>query len=166
MQSYTIHPPAPGKGDAAEATLVADGWSWPGLIFGPFWLAWHRQWIGVLGYGVLWVALTVISRHFGVHPLAASLLSTLLNVAVALEGGQIRRWSLARAGSPATGVVTGHSMREAEAKYIVALAKAQRPAATLARTASASAASPSPLSPAWSPQGQDVIGLFPEKGGR
>lgn len=163
MQSYTIHPPAPGKGDAAEATLVADGWSWPGFIFGPFWLAWHRQWLGLLGYVLLWGALTYFGRQFGLHPLAASLLSTLLNVAVALEGSQIRRWSLARGGSPATGVVTGNNRREAEAKYIVALAAVRRP---VAAAAVQSTSVPSPQHAPWRERSEDVIGLFPEKGGR
>ena len=159
MQSYTIHPPAPGKGDAAEATLVADGWSWPAFIFGPFWLAWHRQWLGLIGYGLLWGALAWAGMHFGLHPLAASLLSSLLNAALALEGGQIRRWSLARRGSPATGVVTGVNIREAEAKYIVALAKSYS-----AASAALPKAAPWPAMRARA--ANDVIGLFPEKGGR
>jgi hypothetical protein len=152
MPSFTVHTPAAGTDE--RAIFVSDGWSWPAFIFGPFWLGWHRQWIALVGYVALWLALTYAGRLFGLHPMAASLLSTLLNIGLALEGGQIRRWTLARNAMPAVAVVSARNADEAEIKYFVA--------AGTARPADQPAAS----SPVWTARPQPVLGSFPEPGGR
>lgn len=160
MPSFTVHIPqgrtSQDRLGSERAVFVSDGWSWPAFIFGPFWLLWHRQWLGFAGYVVLWLAFTYLGRAVGLHPLAASLLSTLLNVALALEGGQIRRWSLARAGMPQAAVVSAPTISDAEVKYFIAAGQA----------ASLRGERQPASSPAWPNRDVPVIGSFPEPGGR
>lgn len=155
MPSFTVHTPA-GRSPSERIVLVSDGWSWPAFIFGPFWLLWHRQWLAFLGYVALWLALTFAGRTLGLHPVSASLLSTLLNVALALEGSQIRRWSLARAGLPASAVVSAANVDDAEVRYLMTAGQA----AGVAHRESAAAV------PVWPARTLPVIGSFPEPGGR
>lgn len=160
MPSYTVHAPASGReSDKTDgAIFVSDGWSWPGFIFGPLWLAYYRQWFGLLGYVLLWLAITAFGKWLGLHMIAASLLSTLLNIAVALEGGQIRRWTLGRHAMPAVAVVSAPNREDAEIRYLAHYA-------TNVGTSRALPMVPS-TGPAWPARTHAVLGSFPEPGGR
>lgn len=148
MQSYTVHP---GASETREdVVFVPDSWSWPALAFGPLWLAFHRQWLGLAGYLMLFALITGVGLALGLHPTAASALSLLLNAGLALEGHQIRRWRLERAGRPARAVVSARSLEDAEARYFSALPVRQPEAPR--------AAMPAVATP--------VLGVFPQPGGR
>lgn len=148
MQSYTVHPGVSGARE--DVVFVADSWSWPALAFGPLWLVWHRQWLGLAGYLVIVALITGAGLALGLHPTAASALSLLLNAGLALEGHQIRRWRLESAGHPARAVVSARSLEDAETRYFSAL-PARLPEAP--RTSVPAVAGP-------------VLGVFPQPGGR
>src|SRR4051812_50080539 len=57
MPVYTVHAPIAESAEAARAAdhfvFVRDGFHFWAFLLGPLWLAWHRVWLAVLGYGVV-----------------------------------------------------------------------------------------------------------------
>lgn len=158
MQSYTVHL---GDQDRIEdAQFVPDRWAWLGLAFGPLWLAYHRLWISAALCVILFVAISAFGISQGMNPGAASMLSTLLNVAIGFEGNSLRRWRLERKGERVVAVIAARSVEEAETRFF-SLYGGHKPAAPLP-LATASAPAPAPATGA----GVGVIGLFPQPGGR
>ncbi len=109
MRIWTVHsPPAaipPASGDEARfgpgplPVLVREGFAWPALFLGPFWLLWHREWLALLGWLVL--ALLAGLLPGGLAPWAGLGLQFLL----AASAHDLRRWTLARHGWRLDGVV-------------------------------------------------------------
>ena len=78
---------------SAAPVLVAEGFAWGALIFGPFWLFAHRAWIA----GTLTLAATLaILAASGVW--VWPVLLAALAWALGLWGHDLWRWSLARRG--------------------------------------------------------------------
>ena len=88
MRIYTAHT-RPGR----PPVLLAEGFSWGALMFGPFWLLAHRAWVA----GVLALCAWVVAAAVLPGPAAASVLAALA-WALGLFGRDLRRWSLANAG--------------------------------------------------------------------
>jgi hypothetical protein len=73
--------------------LVREGFSFAGLILGPFWLLAHRAWIaGVLALCGL-VAIPLLAPRW-----SAGVLVVSLAWLIGLFGQDLRRWALARDG--------------------------------------------------------------------
>lgn len=150
MQTYTVHLSDPGRRDAAsleKATLVPEGFAWGALAFGGLWLLWNRLWVAFALYLVVLAVLVGLIIGFQLDPLIAPLLSGLVNLLLGLEGHQIRRLSLERAGQPVVAVVAARNAEEAEARYF-ADAIGRRPAEPVAATAKSDPGA--------------FLGLFPE----
>ena len=77
----------------AEPVLVREGFSWGGLILGPFWLTAHRAWIAAA------ISLAAYVLIGAVVPAPAStFLAIGLALLIGLTGNDLRRWALEHRG--------------------------------------------------------------------
>lgn len=157
MQSYTVHLAVGGR--IEDTRFVPDRWAWLGFAFGPLWLAYHRLWITSALSVVVFLAIAGFGIAQGMNPGAASMLSTLINLAIGLEGNSLRRWKLERQGERVVAVVAARTLEEAETRYF-SHAVASRPVVLAAAPATHLPTTPAASAPAG------VIGLFPQPGGR
>jgi hypothetical protein len=102
---------------ADKAVLVREGFSWPALIFGPFWLAWRGMWLVLAFYVAVMLVVAAIARLFGLPDAAATIIATAINLLLALEGNDLLRWTLERRRYHERGVVLGNSLAEAEERF-------------------------------------------------
>jgi hypothetical protein len=121
MKLYTVHyrhEDARSVAALAErAILVRDGFSWPALAFGPVWLAWRGMWIVLAFYVAVMLVVAAAARLFGVPDGAVLVVSTAVNLVLALEGNGLYRWTLERRRYHERAVVTGASLAEAEERF-------------------------------------------------
>ena len=69
MPVYTVHAPVTNGADLPATDKFAfarDGFHFWAMIFGVFWLAWHRLWLALIGWIVLMVAVDVGLPALGV----------------------------------------------------------------------------------------------------
>jgi hypothetical protein len=150
MASYIVmEPPQSGSG---EARIFRDGFSLLAFLFAPFWLAWHRLWVEALLVLAAQILLGTLGENFGFLP-AASVLSLLVSLYVALEASALRAAGLRRRGFSDWGVVDADSVRDAEVRYAVEVGAAE-PHPSAARPAT-SAVHASPV-----PDGAPALGLL------
>ena len=116
MRLFTVHL-APGA-KPAEAVLVKEGFSWPALIFGPFWAIYHGLWPWL----AIWVGL--VACLVGIEALwpgardVLGVIDLCLSILIAAEANDIRRHTLARQGLGEVGVVGGPDHDTAARRYI------------------------------------------------
>jgi len=163
MPVYTVHQPPlrrhETESDPARIAFVRDGFSFWAFLFGALWMLAYRLWLVLLGYCVLAVAI-----HFALLKIAASpgvriTVWLLLAILVGLEASSLRRWTLRRRGWADIGVVVADDLSMAERRFYDAW------------TAGADTLPPGPppvpaARRAAAPASRDVIGLFPQPGGR
>ncbi len=126
MRFYTVHL---RKSVPEEAVLVRDGFCWPALLFGPFWMAYRRMWRELL-------VLIVVYAGIGVFGAAvSSQLAGWLNLLVALllgfEGNALARRALARRGYEETAVIAAAGRDEAELRLARAVTAMKNSEVTL-----------------------------------
>jgi Protein of unknown function (DUF2628) len=163
MPVYTVHQPSlrrhETENDPARIAFVRDGFSFWAFLLGPLWMLWHRLWLVLLGYCVVTVAI-----HFGLLKIAASpgvrgAVWLLIAILVGLEGSSLRRWTLWRRGWADMGVIVADDLNMAERRFYDAWT------AGLDMLPPEPRATPSARRAA-APASRDVIGLFPQPGGR
>jgi hypothetical protein len=167
MAIYTVLTPQPhdGETDPMAFVFVKEGFSWPALIVPELWLIFRRMWWVLLAYLAVGVFFIVAGPRFGdALPVTFILLARLL---FALEGNELRRWTLRRRGYGTVDVVEGRGLEEAEIHFFAAREDAGPDAEPIAP------APPPPPQPAKlgpmppSVEAGDVVGLFPApQGGR
>lgn len=158
---FLVFEPKDGLGNArtlegaARVVFLREKFSWPALFFGPFWLAWRRQWLAL----ALWVAaafaLGLLVARFKFSDsmmLAAYLVPSLI---VALEATALRRRKLLRRGLRDAGVVIAEDIEIAERRFFADWAT---------RAGAASVAQPAPSGSAPPLEPSPVLGLFPQPG--
>jgi hypothetical protein len=112
------HEDAPSLAALGERVqLVKEGFSWPALIFGPFWLAWRGMWLVLAFYVALLMVIAATARLFGLPDGAVSVLTTAVNLLLAFEGNGLCRWTLERRRYHERAVVSGASLAEAEERF-------------------------------------------------
>jgi hypothetical protein len=97
----------------AEPMLLREGFSWGALVFGPFWLFWHRAWIPasiVLAIDILIGVL--LDDPFG--PALTLGLAWFLG----LSGRDLVRWSVEHRGYVLTHVFAARDETEALARLL------------------------------------------------
>jgi hypothetical protein len=161
MPVYTVHAPAmtdvttneAGPRRADRLVFVRDGFHGWAVFFAPLWLAAHRLWLALFAYVAVALFLSAAIAATGISgwpPIFAFLGVSLL---VALEGGTLRRWTLARRGWRELGIVNAPDLEAAERRFFDSW------------TAGAGAARPATPAPDRMPTAagaSGVIGLFPE----
>lgn len=166
MTTYTIHIPpvdSGGETDAERIRFVPERPSLLALIFPAIWLLWHRLWYAFAVYILIAAMAAVLSRWTGSTPVA--LLGSLPGLYLFLEGRQLLRGRLERAGWRFAGVVEADSLQEADLRYFSN--RSQSPhhensaRESAAREYTARPAwSSSPSRPADPPEGASSIGIF------
>ncbi len=114
MQVFTVHTPPAENASAAEPMplLLAEGFCWAALLFGPLWLLAHRLWWPA-------AALLVASMALGfISPWVAAGLQLVFG----FEAQDIRRWALARQGWSLAGVVAAGDEQRATQRLLDAAA--------------------------------------------
>jgi len=163
MPVYTVLEPLAHGGSVSEradrVVFLRDGFSWSAFLFTPLWLVYQRLWLGVLTYSVAMVALQIGLRMAGIGTGGQLLIGALVALLFGLEGANLRRWSMTRRGRwRELGTVVAADLDEAEQRFFDAWV-AGEVAAPVPPTATAqSILRPQPP--------RDVLGLFPEPGGR
>ncbi|GIK82777.1 MAG: hypothetical protein BroJett024_38820 [Alphaproteobacteria bacterium] len=150
MATFTVHlPPDGGAGSdrAQEARFISEAPSLLALVFPALWLLFNRLWYGLLLYLLIAAALAVLSRTL--MSAAPAVLSLLPALYLFLEGRQLVRARLERAGWRLAGVVEAGDVDEAEARWFAMHPPAPR-----------QPSSP-PAAPAtFAPQAEPSIGIF------
>lgn len=121
MKTYAIYhrssSPTGVLADPDGAVFVKEGPAWPALFIPALWALWNKLWLVAAGI----VALELILAGLGkVTSLPASTMipiSLLVNFLIALEGNELKRWTLERRGYGLVGLVTAPSPYEAELIY-------------------------------------------------
>jgi Protein of unknown function (DUF2628) len=167
MPTYTVHAPQlPRTTDALRATeqfvFVRDGFHFWAFVLAPLWLLLHRLWLALLiyivGYGVLGIGLALARAPSNVQLIVALLVALLMG----FEASSVWRWTLARRRWVTLGFVVAEDAETAERRFFAEWQKhaADVPSPPQAEQKYAVPVRRGPPSPS------DVIGLFPEPGGR
>lgn len=119
--AFTIYeppnPPADRIDRAERLVFIKDGFSFPALLLGPFWLLLNRMWVVLALYVVVAIGVGTALEWMKVAPMWVSLAGIALNFIVALEGDSIRRWTLERNGYRFISTVVGRSTAECERRF-------------------------------------------------
>jgi hypothetical protein len=166
MSVYTVHAPTVVtlRNEADSFVFVRDGFHFWALVFGPFWLLWHRLWLVLLGYvattAVIGVALAVLGAPSNVRLLVFLLVAVLMG----LEAASLRRWSYSRGKWRQIDFVVADDEEKAERRFFDRWTEygtsRTPPASDIPPPPSPFATRPPPSAP------HGVLGLFPEPGGR
>lgn len=114
MRTYTVQ--VPSDGDAARAVLVAEGFAWWAVLFGPLWFLWHGLWFSALGLAVLQTAAS-LSAEAWLGPAAGAIPPLGIALLVGFTARDWRRWQLERRGYRLAGVVLAASADAAELRW-------------------------------------------------
>lgn len=166
MTLYTVLAPPARGGEAAtdpmDYVFVKEGIAWPALFFAVLWLIYRRMWLVLIAYVAVGLAAGVIDRWVGGDLAGVAFL--LAHLLFALEGNELRRWTLRRRGYRLAGVVEGRNIEEAEIRYFAG--SEETGASPPAPSRPPAPATPPPLGPVPpSAEAGDVVGLFPARGG-
>ena len=164
MPTYTVHAPPPRNGSAADPQrfeFVRDGFHFWAFLLAPVWLLYRRLWLVFIGYLLLIAALEAGFYFLKLPEGSQFAIELLIGVLVGLEAGTLQRWTYARRKWPTVGIVTGENLESAECRFFAqwAARASDEPVVVPARPVG-----PPPITPR--PSDNDIIGLFPQPGGR
>jgi len=143
--------------------FLRDGFHIWAFVFAPLWFLLHRLWLAfvvyVLAYGLVGIAFALLR----VPASAQAVIALLIALLIGFEASSIWRWTLTRRHWTTLGFVVGEDAEMAERRFFAEWAP---------RTNNSPVPS-APTEPKYSTAVQlgasapsDVIGLFPEPGGR
>lgn len=161
MKTYTVHH---RSGDAAsifarpeQVVFVPEAFCWIALFIPLIWLLFRRMWVIAAIFFAVLTIISAIGISLDLSPWVMVLLSVAMNLFIALEGNELRRWSLARRGLKMIDIIAGRSRDECELEFFRRLgadeAREQHSRTTSQRVPQRLAAQP------------DDGGLFPVTGG-
>ena len=170
MAVFTVHLKQAGVDDrrriALDAVFLKDGFSAAAFVFGPFWLLVSRLWLAAIVYVALASVLAFLALALHLPPIAALMLTLLLNLLLGFEAGNLLRGRLERRGFGTVNVVQGTKLDDAERRFFAAWKEPLNQDAVLKTGGQATPTeSTGPWSTVPSVRRDDVVGLFPEKGG-
>jgi len=125
MKIFSVHhksvEPSLILSEGLETRFVKEGISWTALFFAPLWLVFHRMWLVLFATLLLYAIAIVAADAVGLDAAPAFGLVLIVNIIIALEGNNLRRWTLKRAGYQEIGVVTGRSLEHCERRFFESL---------------------------------------------
>jgi hypothetical protein len=123
MRVYTVHSSpsdgADGRADPLNLNFIKEGFSWPALVFPVLWLIYHRLWLVLVAYLVVFIGIGAAGEAVG-GPVPGLVMAGL-QLLLALEGNELRRWALARRGCTLAGLSAGATLQEAEIGFFATL---------------------------------------------
>jgi len=164
MPTFTVHAPPVRSGQSADPerfVFVRDGFYFWAFALAPAWMLVHRLWLALTAYIVLYALIGIVSYIAGVPHVAGYVVSLLIAVLTGFEAPTLWRWTLSRRGFAFAGLAVGDDIEEAERRFFaswIARKPQEPPPETQTKFAT----------PVWRgpPSPSDVIGLFPEPGGK
>ncbi len=155
-------PPRTLREETDKFVFVRDGFHFWALLFGPFWLVWHRLWLVLVGYLAVWSR----ARHDRVAAGCAGAMRALwcfllLAILMGLEAASLRRWTYSRRKWRQIDFVVADDEESAERRFFDRWTESNGTSSSPSYTPPTSPW-PTRAAPA-APQG--IIGLFPEPGG-
>ena len=174
MPVYTVHAPDATDASVAAAdkfTFVRDGFHIWAALLGPLWLAWHRLWLALIGWIVVFAAIEVAMARLGAGRGAMFFADVLIALLMGFETASLQRWTLSRRKWRQLDIVVADDEEAAERRFFDRWTAKQR---SLSNDQSAvdrggppptrdvpgqAFSRPPPVPPS------DIIGLFPEPGG-
>jgi hypothetical protein len=173
MPVYTVHGPIAKDADIAAAdrfAFVRDGFHFWAALLGPFWLAWHRLWLALIGWIVLIAATDVAMVRLGVGGAALFFVNVLLALLTGFEAASLERWTLSRRNWRQLDIVVAKNSEAAERRFFDRWTAKERGFGNDQPAVDRGAPPPTrdipgqPFSkPPPSPQ-SEIIGLFPQPG--
>lgn len=162
MPTYTVHAPPSRNGSAADPqrfAFVRDGFHFWAFLLSPLWLLYRRLGLVLVGYLLL---IAVISAGFYFLKLPEGgqfAIELLIGVLVGLEAGTLQRWIYARRKWATVGIVIGENLESAERRFFAQWVEGavDEPPPVMKTP---------PVMPAPRASDNDIIGLFPQPGGR
>lgn len=163
MPVYTVHAPSDVtlRNEADKFVFVRDGFHFWAMVLGPFWLLWKRLWLVLLGYIALAAVIGVTMRVLGAPTEVRMLVFLLLALLMGLEAASLRRWSYSRGKWRQIDFVVADDEEAAERRFFDRWTEHGLSGLPPPLEAPVS---PFPVRPPAQPH--DIIGLFPEPGGR
>jgi len=164
VQYYSVYEPEDEGTDltvrADRLAFVKEGFAWPALIFGVFWLLYHRMWNELIAYIAVFGGLQWLLASYTPAENLTSLVMLGLTVLFALEANDLRGAALKRRGYRLTGVAIGPDRGSAELSFFRSWLPQQKRSEEMDRAPHQPPLSETPR-PLLRHQGDEVIGLFP-----
>ncbi len=121
MKTYAIYhrssTPAGVLAEPDSAVFVKEGPAWAAIFVPVLWALWNQLWLVMAAIVVLELILAGIGHLTSLPASTMVPISLLFNFLIALEGNELRRWTLERRGYRLVGLVTAPSPYEAELIY-------------------------------------------------
>jgi hypothetical protein len=172
MPVYTVHAPVNASADLRATdrfAFVRDGFHFWAALFGPFWLAWHRLWLALLGWIIVLAAIDFGMAALGAGRGAIFIANILLALLMGFEAASLKRWTLSRRKWRQLDIVVADDEEAAERRFFDRwTAKARAP--NYDQSIDRGAPPPTRYVPGQAfsrppPLPRDaIIGLFPEPG--
>jgi hypothetical protein len=118
LRAFTVHTRAWSAEADGDALLIKEGFSWPALVFGPFWALWHGMWKTAIVLFAAAIAITLAATLGGFSGGAESAVSLAVQAATGLWANDWRRHVLARKGYVETTAVLARNLRDAEERFL------------------------------------------------
>ena len=168
MPVYTVHGPLANGADFRSADRIVfarDGFHLWAAVFGPFWLAWHRLWIALIGWVAVMAVVDVSLVQLGVGGTTIFFVGCLLALLLGFEAASLRRWTFSRRNWRQLDIVVADDVEAAERRFFERWSGRTRGNGQppVDRGAPPPVREPRNLPPM--PAG-GIIGLFPEPGGQ
>jgi hypothetical protein len=174
MPVYTVHAPSLGGADLRATdkfVFVRDGFHVWAMIFGPFWLLWHRLWLVLIGWVALLGAFQAGLSSLGVGGASIVLADLVIALLMGFEASSLRRWTLSRRHWRQLDVVVADDEDTAERRFFERWSQKQHGIVNDQWAVDRGGPPPSRHEPGQAfsnppplPSG-GIIGLFPEPGG-
>jgi len=174
MPAYTVHAPTPNGADLRATdnfAFVRDGFHFWAMVFGPIWLLWHRLWLALLGWLILFAAFQAGLVSLGLGRGSIFFADVILALLMGLEASSLRRWTLSRGKWRQIDVVVGDDRDAAERRFFERWSERQRGIVNDQWAVDRGGPPPTrgvPGQPFSNPpplRSSGIIGLFPEPGG-
>jgi len=171
---YSVYEPGEPSANLVERAdslvFVKDGFSWPAFFLAPFWLLYHRMWLGLVLFVGGFILLDVVLSMNDVGEAVSGWAGIAYMFFFAMEANGLRRYSLERKGYELAGMALGGNREEAEVTFFHGWLPGQRRSGPPAETASGAKAQSAPKSQAPNvgstgqparPSDDGIIGSFP-----
>ena len=128
MPAYAVFEPPMRRRSAGEHAdrfiFFRERFSLAAFLFGPLWMIWRRLWLVLVIYLVATSLIELGLRSLGIPSAARTAVYLLLQLLIAIEATNLRRWTLVRRGWRDRGIVFGDDLELAEQRFFAANAAA------------------------------------------